>query len=63
MKKVFVNKKWQDEFNKIKDSEEFKEYYCEVEDKWLQYSDWDKKIKGIFGSYKNAVLSFNKYRN
>jgi hypothetical protein len=57
-KKIIKGKIWKKEFNQIKDKEEFIEYYCDFEDKWLQYSDWDKKIKGIFGSYKNAVLSF-----
>jgi len=55
-----MEKNWKKEFNRIKDREKFKEYYCDVEDKWLQYSNWDKKIKGVFGSYKNAVLSFHK---
>ena len=55
-----MKKNWQKEFNRIKETEEFKEYYIDIEDRWLQYSDWDKKIKGIFGNYKNAVLSFNK---
>ncbi len=60
MKKIIKKKIWEKEFDRIKGKEEFIEYYCDVEDKWLQYSDWDEKIKGIFGSYKNAVVSFYK---
>jgi len=55
-------KKWEKEFDRIKEKEDFKEYYNDAEDKWLQYSGWDKKIKGIFGGYKKAVLSFYESR-
>ena len=58
MNKIIKKKIWEKEFERIKDREDFLEFYCEIEDKWLQYSDWDKKIKGIFGGYKNAILSF-----
>ncbi len=60
MKKIINEKIWEKEFNRIKDKEEFIDYYCDIEDKWLQYSDWDEKIKALFGNYKNAVLSFYK---
>ena len=51
-------KKWEKEFDRIKEKEDFKEYYNDAEDKWLQYSDWDKKIKGIFGGYKKSCIIF-----
>jgi hypothetical protein len=54
---IFKNK-WLKEFEKIKDSEEFIDFYIEQEDQWLQYADWDEKILGVFGSYKKAVKEF-----
>ncbi len=48
------------EFEKIKDRSGFVDFYCDREDKWLQYSDMDKKVKAVFGSYKKAVVEFQK---
>ena len=63
MKQSAKKNYWEKKFNLIKDNAEFIEYYCEVEDKWLQYSGWENKIKGIFGSYKKAITSFQKFRS
>ena len=56
---MFKNK-WQKEFEKIKDTKEFIDFYVEQEDQWLQFADWNEKIPGIFGSYKKAVKDFRE---
>ena len=55
---MILRKDWRAEFEKIKIDKSFAEFYCEKEDLWLQYSDWDPKLKAVFGSYKNAVTQF-----
>jgi len=59
--KIMFKNKWKKEFEKIKDTEEFQEFYIEQEDQWLQHADWDEKIPGILGSYKNAVKEFREF--
>jgi len=54
---------WEKEFDRIKKNKSFSEFYCEKEDEWLQYSDWNSKIPAVFGSYKNAVLQYRSSFN
>jgi hypothetical protein len=46
------------EFGRICDRDDFVEFYCEAEELWLQYADWNEKIPAVFGSFKNAVIGF-----
>lgn len=49
--------------NKIKDlikNPQFIDFYSYREDKWLQNSDWEEKLIGIFGSIENAIKEFDK---
>jgi|AP12_2_1047962.scaffolds.fasta_scaffold01873_4 superoxide dismutase len=39
---------------------EFIEFICYKEDKWLQYSTFEEKIKTFFGSIKKAKEEFKK---
>ncbi|HHT9110019.1 MAG TPA: hypothetical protein ACFYDZ_02535 [Candidatus Brocadiaceae bacterium] len=44
----------------IKDPK-FQSWYCYMEDKWLQYADWEEKLVGVFGSVENAIKRFEMY--
>lgn len=36
-------------------------WYCYMEDKWLQYADWEEKLTAIFGSVENAIKEYEIY--
>lgn len=63
MRSNYIGRNWMAEFEKIKDLPSFKEFYCEEEDDWLQYSNWGPKVLAVFGSYKNAVQRFRTLRS
>jgi hypothetical protein len=44
--------------NKVLTSEDFVDFFCYWEDKWLQYADWNVKIPAIFGSLESAIEAF-----
>jgi hypothetical protein len=44
---------------KLTKNQEFIDFYCIQEDKWLQYADWEEKPKAIFGSLNNAKKNFH----
>ena len=54
---------WRKEFDQIKNADSFLKFYIEEEDLWLQYSNWDSKIKAVFGTYENAVSQFKTTMN
>jgi hypothetical protein len=41
-------------------NEEFIDFYCIMEDKWLQYASWEPKLIAVFGSIENAKREFEK---
>jgi len=47
--------------NNYKDDERFIDWYCYMEDKWLQNADWEEKLTGVFGSIKNAMERYEAY--
>jgi hypothetical protein len=40
----------------------FEEFISEFEDKWLQYSDADTKVKAYFGSVEKGFELFEKWK-
>ncbi len=40
----------------------FEEFISEFEDKWLQYSDEETKVKAYFGSAENGFELFKKWK-
>ena len=50
------------ELEKLKKDKEFIDFYIAKEDKWLQNSNLDDKIKAIFGNIENAKIEFEKYK-
>lgn len=42
--------------------EDFEDFICEFEDKWMQYSNEETKIKAYFGSLENGVEIFEKWK-
>ncbi|PJB14985.1 MAG: hypothetical protein CO118_05740 [Flavobacteriales bacterium CG_4_9_14_3_um_filter_32_8] len=47
---------------KAKDVGTFEEFISEFEDKWLQYSDVETKVKAYFGSAENGFQLFEKWK-
>lgn len=49
--------------NRLKEllaNDEFVNFLCYKEDKWLQNSDIESKLNVIFGSVESAVYEFNR---
>jgi hypothetical protein len=40
----------------------FEEFISEFEDKWLQYSDEETKVKAYFGSVEKGLELFEKWK-
>jgi hypothetical protein len=45
------------------DLEDFDEFIADIEDKWLQYTPIEERIKIFFGSTQNSLELFNKWKN
>lgn len=43
------------------DDEKFQEFISEVEDKWLQYSSKEAKVRAYFGTPNNGFKLFEKW--
>ncbi len=41
---------------------DFIDFYCYMEDKWLQNADLLEKLIAVFGSVENAEVKFEKYK-
>lgn len=39
----------------------FVEWYCYMEDKWLQNAEFEEKLVAVFGSAQNAVKRYEAY--
>lgn len=42
---------------------EFIDFYCYMEDKWLQIAELHEKIIAVFGSIENAKKAFEEYKS
>ena len=43
--------------------ENFEDFICEFEDKWLQYADEKKKVEAYFGSVENGLELYEKWKS
>jgi len=46
----------------LSENQEFLDFFCYKEDKWLQYAELDEKLIAVFGSIENAEKEFEKYK-
>jgi hypothetical protein len=46
----------------LKTNEDFIDFFCQKEDKWLQHADFNEKINAIFGNTEIAIKEFEKYK-
>ena len=44
----------------LKLNQDFIDFYCFREDKWLQNANWNEKLKAIFGTIENAIKEFER---
>ncbi len=47
---------------KLEQNNDFVDFYCYMEDKWLQNAEFDQKLIAVFGSVENAEIEFEKYK-
>ncbi len=46
----------------LEQNNDFVDFYCYMEDKWLQNAEFDQKLIAVFGSVENAEIEFEKYK-
>jgi len=51
----------QSKLNDYQNDERFIDWYCYMEDRWLWHADWEEKLRGVFGSVKNAMERYEAY--
>ncbi len=50
------------EINNLKNNQDFIDFYCQKEDKWLQNAELIEKINVVFGNFDNAIKEFEEYK-